>query len=105
GGLLEARLGPVEQREQIPAQAPPDEDGRIREAVDFLHGQLTVREGTEHHAAAFGPQVDGEVVLFHGRLPGEGLEKHYLAIDLGAEGGRVMLGSLADGKLTVEEIH
>ena len=33
------------------------------------------------------------------------MEKHYLAIDLGAESGRVMLGSLADGKLTVEEIH
>jgi rhamnulokinase len=33
------------------------------------------------------------------------MEKHYLAIDLGAESGRVMLGSLADGKLSVEEIH
>lgn len=33
------------------------------------------------------------------------MEKHYLAIDLGAESGRVMLGSLSDGKLTVEEIH
>ena len=33
------------------------------------------------------------------------MEKHYLAIDLGAESGRVMLGSLEGGKLTVEEIH
>ena len=33
------------------------------------------------------------------------MEKHYLAIDLGAESGRVMLGSLAEGRLTVEEIH
>jgi rhamnulokinase len=33
------------------------------------------------------------------------MEKHYLAIDLGAESGRVMLGSLANGKLSVEEIH
>ncbi|MDB5106599.1 MAG: rhaB [Fibrobacteres bacterium] len=33
------------------------------------------------------------------------MEKHYLAIDLGAESGRVMLGSLDQGKLTVEEIH
>jgi rhamnulokinase len=33
------------------------------------------------------------------------MEKHYLAIDLGAESGRVMLGSLAGGKLTLEEIH
>ena len=33
------------------------------------------------------------------------LVSHYLAIDLGAESGRVMLGSLADGRLEVEEIH
>lgn len=33
------------------------------------------------------------------------MEKHYLAIDLGAESGRVMLGSLENGRLTVEEIH
>jgi rhamnulokinase len=30
---------------------------------------------------------------------------HYLAVDLGAESGRVMLGILADGLLTLEEIH
>jgi rhamnulokinase len=30
---------------------------------------------------------------------------HYLACDLGAESGRVMLGTLADGKLTLEQIH
>ena len=30
---------------------------------------------------------------------------HHLAIDLGAESGRLMLGSLADGRLTLEEIH
>jgi rhamnulokinase len=30
---------------------------------------------------------------------------HYLAIDLGAESGRVMLGSLAAGRLEIEEIH
>lgn len=30
---------------------------------------------------------------------------HYLAIDLGAESGRVMLGTLWDGRLTLEEIH
>ena len=30
---------------------------------------------------------------------------HYIGIDLGAESGRVMLGSLADGRLTLEEIH
>ena len=30
---------------------------------------------------------------------------HYLAIDLGAESGRALLGSLADGKLCVEELH
>lgn len=29
----------------------------------------------------------------------------YLACDLGAESGRVMLGTLADGKLALEEIH
>lgn len=30
---------------------------------------------------------------------------HYLAIDLGAESGRVMLGTLWDGRLKLEEIH
>jgi rhamnulokinase len=29
----------------------------------------------------------------------------YLAVDLGAESGRVMLGSLASGRLTLEQIH
>jgi len=31
--------------------------------------------------------------------------QHYIACDLGAESGRVMLGTLAAGKLTLEEIH
>ncbi len=30
---------------------------------------------------------------------------HYLAIDLGAESGRALLGTLAGGKLAVEELH
>ena len=30
---------------------------------------------------------------------------HYLACDLGAESGRLMLGTLASGKLSLEEIH
>lgn len=30
---------------------------------------------------------------------------HYLAVDLGAESGRVMLGTLAEGRLSLEEIH
>ena len=30
---------------------------------------------------------------------------HYIGIDLGAESGRVMLGSLVDGRLTLEEVH
>jgi len=30
---------------------------------------------------------------------------HYLAIDLGAESGRAILGTLADGKLVVDELH
>jgi len=30
---------------------------------------------------------------------------HYLAADLGAESGRVILGSIADGKLELEELH
>ena len=30
---------------------------------------------------------------------------HYIACDLGAESGRVMLGSLESGKLALEEIH
>jgi len=31
--------------------------------------------------------------------------RNYLGIDLGAESGRVMLGSLAEGRLALEEIH
>ncbi len=31
--------------------------------------------------------------------------KKYLGVDLGAESGRVFIGTLADGKLTVEEAH
>jgi len=31
--------------------------------------------------------------------------KHYLAIDLGAESGRAMLGTIAGGKLVLEELH
>ena len=31
--------------------------------------------------------------------------KHYLACDLGAESGRLILGSLDDGKLSLEEVH
>jgi sugar (pentulose or hexulose) kinase len=30
---------------------------------------------------------------------------HYLAVDLGAESGRVMLGTLQDDQLMIEEIH
>ena len=30
---------------------------------------------------------------------------HYLACDLGAESGRLMLGSLKDGRLSLEELH
>lgn len=32
-------------------------------------------------------------------------EKRYLALDMGAESGRGVVGSLADGKLTLEEVH
>lgn len=31
--------------------------------------------------------------------------RHYIACDLGAESGRVILGTLADGRVTLEEIH
>ncbi|MBV9106765.1 MAG: rhamnulokinase, partial [Verrucomicrobia bacterium] len=31
--------------------------------------------------------------------------KHYIACDLGAESGRVMLGRLEDGRLKLEELH
>ena len=31
--------------------------------------------------------------------------KKYIAVDLGAESGRVMLGSISDGRLELEEIH
>jgi len=32
-------------------------------------------------------------------------KKQYIAVDLGAESGRVMVGSISSGKLTLEEIH
>ena len=32
-------------------------------------------------------------------------EHHYIAVDLGAESGRVMLGSLTKGNLALEEVH
>ena len=31
--------------------------------------------------------------------------KNYVAVDLGAESGRVMLGTVSDEKLTLEEVH
>jgi sugar (pentulose or hexulose) kinase len=31
--------------------------------------------------------------------------KHYLAFDLGASSGRAMLGSVADGKISLQEVH
>ena len=30
---------------------------------------------------------------------------HYLACDLGADSGRLMLGTLDDGKISLEELH
>ena len=30
---------------------------------------------------------------------------NYLAVDIGAESGRVMYGNLADGRLRLEELH
>jgi len=33
------------------------------------------------------------------------VKRFYLAIDLGAESGRVMLGALADGRLSLDEVH
>ena len=30
---------------------------------------------------------------------------HYIACDLGAESGRVILGTLENGRITIEEIH
>ena len=32
-------------------------------------------------------------------------KKQYIAVDLGAESGRVMLGSVSEDKLVLEEIH
>jgi rhamnulokinase len=39
------------------------------------------------------------------RKPAAAMPTHYLAIDLGAESGRVMLGTLEDGRLALEELH
>ncbi len=41
-------------------------------------------------------------------LPGRlvmSTEKHYLALDLGAESGRGMLGTFSDGRLSLSEMH
>ena len=32
-------------------------------------------------------------------------DKHYIACDLGAESGRVILGTVSDGKVTLDELH
>lgn len=32
-------------------------------------------------------------------------DRHYIACDLGAESGRVILGTLSDGKVTLDEVH
>lgn len=32
-------------------------------------------------------------------------QRHYIAVDLGAESGRVMLGTFESGKLRLEEVH
>ena len=32
-------------------------------------------------------------------------ERHYLALDLGAESGRAIVGTVADGRLTMTEMH
>ena len=34
-----------------------------------------------------------------------GMSRGYIAIDLGAESGRVIVGVLADGRLRLEEVH
>src|ERR1700744_5594847 len=33
------------------------------------------------------------------------MPRHYLACDLGADSGRLILGTLADGKISLEELH
>src|ERR1700744_762040 len=33
------------------------------------------------------------------------MPKHYLACDLGADSGRVILGTLTEGKIALEELH
>ena len=33
------------------------------------------------------------------------MTRHYLACDLGAESGRVIAGTLEDGKLSLQELH
>ena len=33
------------------------------------------------------------------------MSTHYLAYDLGADSGRLMLGTLEDGKVSLEELH
>ena len=32
-------------------------------------------------------------------------DRHYIACDLGAESGRLILGTLSDGKVTLDEVH
>ena len=32
-------------------------------------------------------------------------DKHYIACDLGAESGRVILGTVSDGKVALDEVH
>src|SRR5436305_2463407 len=40
-----------------------------------------------------------------GTLYSRTMNRHYLALDLGAESGRAMLAQLADRRITLEELH
>ena len=54
----------VEQPERVPIQARGQPHRRVRETVQFFENQFAAGECAEHGAAAFGAEIEGQIV-FH----------------------------------------
>ena len=62
---------PVEMRE-VPVDVSALLDDHVGKAVDFLERDAAFRQRAEHDATAFGPEIDGEIMMgAHGRQGGD----------------------------------
>lgn len=108
-------------KEKIDSSAAPGNDGKwIRQLamrrggcckpagwLDFqfaIAGNLRYKSGALGFSRQLAGKLKSENIVrrFKTRMAEE---KRYIAVDLGAESGRVMLGAVGAGKLTLEEIH